>query len=127
MAIVMIPESVTEIGWGAFYNCTSLKKSSLLVKWQPTLLGLTTARFNVMLAFGAAEGESRAVATRCDLDGSGDLDLRELNQAARVCGIPDRSGALQEVMDGQCISKESFTAMVATQADQSHATIGRTL
>ena len=31
--------------------------------------------------------DSQFVATRCDLDGSGDLDARELKQAARVYGI----------------------------------------
>ena len=55
--------------------------------------------------------DPRFVATRCDLDGSGDLDLHELKQASRVYGI---AGA-QELMDGQRISKESFAAMVASR------------
>ena len=66
------------------------------------------------------------VATRCDLDGSGDLDLHELKQAARVYSISfsgspgdnadDGSVDLELLMDGQPrISKERFAEMVAYQ------------
>ena len=59
------------------------------------------------------------VATRCDLDGSGDLDAHELKQAARVYGISQSSsenhGTNPRLMAGQCISKESFAEMVASQ------------
>ena len=66
------------------------------------------------------------VATRCDLDGSGDLDPHELKQAARVYGISfsgssaenddDGSVDLELLMDGQPrISKERFAEMVASQ------------
>jgi hypothetical protein len=66
------------------------------------------------------------VATRCDLDGSGDLDPHELKQAARVYGISfsgssaenddDGSVDLELLMDGQPrISKERFAEMVAYQ------------
>ena len=65
------------------------------------------------------------VATRCDLDGSGDLDPHELKQAARVYGIFSGSSAendddgsvdLELLMDGQLrISKERFAEMVASQ------------
>ena len=61
------------------------------------------------------------VATRCDLDGSGDLDAHELKQAARVYGI-SQSGSSQthdgtnpRLMAGQRVSKESFAEMVASQ------------
>ena len=61
------------------------------------------------------------VATRCDLDGSGDLDARELKQAARVYGI-SQSGSSENhddtnprLMAGQRVSKESFAEMVASQ------------
>eukprot|EP00435_Cladocopium_sp_Y103_P017449 s4669_g4.t1 len=55
------------------------------------------------------------VATRCDLDGSGDLDPHELRQAARVYGV-DPSGPgdrTEQLMVGQRMSKESFAEMVA--------------
>ena len=56
------------------------------------------------------------VATRCDLDGSGDLDPHELKQAARVYGIDTGSVDLELLMDGQLrISKERFSEMVASQ------------
>ena len=59
------------------------------------------------------------VATRCDLDGSGDLDAHELKQAARVYGI-SQSGSSENhgtnpLMAGQRVSKESFAEMVASQ------------
>ena len=61
------------------------------------------------------------VATRCDLDGSGDLDAHELKQAAKVYGI-SQSGSSQthdgtnpRLMAGQRVSKESFAEMVASQ------------
>ena len=57
------------------------------------------------------------VATRCDLDGSGDLDLHELRQAARVYGIdPDPGDGSAELMVGQRMSKESFAEMVALRS-----------
>ena len=60
------------------------------------------------------------VATRCDLDGSGDLDAHELKQAARVYGISQSSsenhgGINPRLMAGQRVSKESFAEMVASQ------------
>ena len=59
------------------------------------------------------------VATRCDLDGSGDLDAHELKQAAKVYGISQSSsenhGTNPHVMAGQRVSKESFAEMVASQ------------
>ena len=62
------------------------------------------------------------VATRCDLDGSGDLDAHELKQAARVYGI-SRSSSSEDHhnstnprhLTGQRVSKESFAEMVASQ------------
>ena len=57
------------------------------------------------------------VATRCDLDGSGDLDPHELRQAARVYGIdPDPGDGSTELMVGQRMSKESFAEMVALRS-----------
>ena len=63
------------------------------------------------------------VATRCDLDGSGDLDPHELRQAARVYGIDPSSGdrSTDQLMVGQRMSKESFAEMVALRSQ------GRTL
>ena len=56
------------------------------------------------------------VATRCDLDGSGDLDPHELKQAARVYGIDTGSVDLRVLMDGQPrIGKERFAEMVASR------------
>ena len=63
--------------------------------------------------------DSQFVATRCDLDGSGDLDAHELKQAARVYGISQSSsenhGTNPRLMAGQRVSKESFAEMVASQ------------
>lgn len=58
------------------------------------------------------------VATRCDLDGSGDLDLHELRQAARVYGIDPSSGdrSTDQLMVVQRMSKESFAEMVALRS-----------
>ena len=59
------------------------------------------------------------VATRCDLDGSGDLDLHELRQAMRVFGMRNCSHhrdqeRLRKLMGGQRrISKERFAEIVA--------------
>ena len=61
------------------------------------------------------------VATRCDLDGSGDLDAHELKQAARVYGIARSSSedhhnsTNPRHLTGQRVSKESFAEMVASQ------------
>jgi len=62
------------------------------------------------------------VATRCDLDGSGDLDAHELKQAARVYGMPQSSSSESHHnstnprhLTGQRVSKESFAEMVASQ------------
>ena len=61
------------------------------------------------------------VATRCDLDGSGDLDAHELKQAARVYGISqsgsseNHDGTNPRLMAGKRVSKESFAEMVASQ------------
>ena len=61
------------------------------------------------------------VATRCDLDGSGDLDAHELKQAARVYGMPRSSSESHHNstnprhLTGQRVSKESFAEMVASQ------------
>ena len=56
------------------------------------------------------------VATRCDLDGSGDLDPHELRQAARVYGIdPGPGDGSAELMVGR-MSKESFADMVALRS-----------
>ena len=60
------------------------------------------------------------VATRCDLDGSGDLDAHELKQAAKVYGISqsgssENHGTNPRLMAGQRVSKESFAEMVASQ------------
>ena len=61
------------------------------------------------------------VATRCDLDGSGDLDAHELKQAARVYGMPRSSSedhhnsTNPRHLTGQRVSKESFAEMVASQ------------
>ena len=60
------------------------------------------------------------MATRCDLDGSGDLDAHELKQAARVYGISqsgssENDGTNPRLMAGQRVSKESFAEMVASQ------------
>ena len=64
------------------------------------------------------------VATRCDLDGSGDLDLHELKQAARVygifdttwsnCGEQDSCPYLQPMSRTQRISKENFAGIMAS-------------
>ena len=60
------------------------------------------------------------VATRCDLDGSGDLEAHELKQAAKVYGISQSGssgnhGTDPRLMAGQRVSKESFAEMVASQ------------
>ena len=57
------------------------------------------------------------VATRCDLDGSGDLDAHELKQAARVYGISQSSENhdTNPLMAAKRVSKESFAEMVASQ------------
>ena len=61
------------------------------------------------------------VATRCDLDGSGDLDAHELKQAARVYGMARSSSedhhnsTNPRHLTGQRVSKESFAEMVASQ------------
>ena len=58
------------------------------------------------------------VASRCDSDGSRDLDPHELKQAALVYGISgDCSQATLQQMDGrQRLSKESFAKMVTSQS-----------
>ena len=56
------------------------------------------------------------VATRCDLDGSGDLDPHELRQAARVYGIDPGPGDGGAELVGQRMSKESFAEMVALRS-----------
>ena len=58
------------------------------------------------------------VAMRCDLDGSGDLDVHELKQAAQVFGTfqsrQKDEERLQALMAGQPrISKERFAEIVA--------------
>ena len=59
------------------------------------------------------------VATRCDLDGSGDLDPHELRQAARVYGIdPGPGDGSAELMAGQRMSKGSFAEMVALRSQE---------
>eukprot|EP00435_Cladocopium_sp_Y103_P066963 s894_g29.t1 len=64
------------------------------------------------------------VATRCDLDGSGDLDAHELKQAARVYGLSDSGSSgdqdgptdLQPLMAGKArISKKQFAKIVASR------------
>jgi hypothetical protein len=67
--------------------------------------------------------DPQIVATRCDLDGSGDLDPHELRQAARVYGIDPGPGdrSTDQLMVGQRMSKESFAEMVALRSQ------GRTL
>ena len=63
------------------------------------------------------------VASRCDLDGSGDLDPYELKQAARVYGISpsheDHGSAAQQMAGQSRISKEDFANMVAFQSQES--------
>ena len=67
------------------------------------------------------EGETdpQFVASRCDLDGSGDLDPHELKQAARVYGISpsceDHGSAAGQLR----ISKKDFAHMVASQSQGS--------
>lgn len=53
------------------------------------------------------------VAMRCNLDGSGDLNLHELQLAARVFGIKFDGPQLQQLRAEPRISKERFAAMVA--------------
>ena len=63
------------------------------------------------------------VASRCDLDGSGDLDPYELKQAARVYGISpsheDHGSAAQQMAGQSRISKEDFADVVAFQSQES--------
>ena len=55
------------------------------------------------------------VATRCDLDGSGDLDMHELKQAARAFGLKFSTQKLEVLMMGAPrISKAHFAEIVAT-------------
>eukprot|EP00435_Cladocopium_sp_Y103_P064070 s611_g25.t1 len=56
------------------------------------------------------------VATRCDLDGSGDLDPHELKQAARVYGI-SFSGSSGDNTGQSRISKERFADMVTSEQE----------
>ena len=73
-----------------------------------------------LLAVSAELKQKLHLATRCDLDGSGDLDAHELKQAARVYGISqsgssENHGTNPRLMAGQRVSKESFAEMVASQ------------
>ena len=52
------------------------------------------------------------VAMRCNLDGSGDLNLHELQLAARVFGIHFNGHQLQQLR-AEPLSTEGFAAMVA--------------
>ena len=76
-------------------------------KWHLELLAVSAELQKKLL-------EPQFVATRCDLDASGDLDLHELKQAARVYGISDLSDQ-QQLMAGQRMSKESFAELVANR------------
>eukprot|EP00438_Fugacium_kawagutii_P020060 Skav201040 [mRNA] locus=scaffold3386:239568:241443:+ [translate_table: standard] len=61
------------------------------------------------------------VASRCDLDGSGDLDPHELKQAARVYGISPscKDQGHQQMAKQLRISKEDFADMVASRSQGS--------
>ena len=63
------------------------------------------------------------VASRSDLDGSGDLNPHELKQAARVYGISpsheDHGSAGQQMAGQSRISKEDFADVVASQSQGS--------
>eukprot|EP00438_Fugacium_kawagutii_P030011 Skav214954 [mRNA] locus=scaffold2320:150250:152808:+ [translate_table: standard] len=80
-------------------SCTSSRSS-----WQAQLLQVS-AELSERLQ------DPHFVATRCNLDGSGDLNLRELQLAARVLGIDGHQ--LQQLRAERQISKERFAAMVA--------------
>eukprot|EP00435_Cladocopium_sp_Y103_P003130 s4099_g1.t1 len=86
-------------------------------KWHLELLAVSTELKQKLQ-------DPQFVATRCDLDGSGDLDAHELTQAARVYGISQGSSSgdqddqadLQLLMAGQQrISKENFAEMVVSR------------
>ena len=80
-------------------------------KWHLELLAVSAELKEKLL-------DPQFVATRCDLDGSGDLDAHELKQAAKVYGISQSSenhGINPRLMPGQRVSKESFAEMVASQ------------
>ena len=52
------------------------------------------------------------VARCCDVDGSGDLDVQELQRAAKVFGFRFEQDKLRRLMDGPRISIKRFSAMV---------------
>ena len=57
------------------------------------------------------------VATRCDLDGSGDLNPHELKQAARVYGISAGDPRLQGLqVIRQRMGKKGFAKLVASES-----------
>ena len=79
-------------------------------KWHSELLAVSTDLKEKLQ-------DPQFVATRCDLDGSGDLDPHELRQAARVYGVdPGPGDGSAELMAGQRMSKESFADMVALRS-----------
>ena len=97
------------------FSCHALEGS----KWHLELLAMS-ADLKEKLQ------DPRFVATRCDLDGSGDLDPHELKHAARVYGISFSGSSAEDdddcsvdprvLMDGQPrISKERFAEMVASR------------
>lgn len=83
-------------------SCTSSRSSC---RWQAQLLQVS-AELSERLQ------DPHFVAMRCDLDGSGDLNLHELQLAARVFGIKLDGPQLQQLAEPR-ISKECFAAMVA--------------
>ena len=88
------------------------------LRWHLELLSVSTE-------LKAKLQDPQFVATRCDLDGSGDLDLHELKQAARVYGMSDLDSSgdhgrsLQQIMAGRSrISKESFADMLVSSGSK---------
>ena len=57
------------------------------------------------------------VAQRCDLDGSGDLDMHELKQATRTFGLRFLPRKLEELMLRPRISKHEFADIICKYSD----------
>eukprot|EP00438_Fugacium_kawagutii_P032404 Skav234907 [mRNA] locus=scaffold840:800366:802544:+ [translate_table: standard] len=97
---------VTEVTEEVHVSCHASEGSS----WHMELLSMSN-ELKVNLQ------DPQFVATRCDLDGSGDLDVHELTQAARVYGMDsgDEGRSLQRIMAGRFrINKQSFADLVAS-------------
>ena len=82
-------------------------------KWHLELLAMSTDLKRKL-------GDPEFVATRCDLDGSGDLNPHEWKQAARVYGISAGDSGLQGLqVIRQRMGKKGFAKLVAPNPEAS--------